>query len=333
MENKTIDNRLIFVGGSPRSGTTLVQNILDSHPDILGGPEFLYLPHLVELRGKFHFSISQGWIDIFCSKEQVDNHIIAIIEHLFLALANKNDRYFYSEKTPMNILVFPELLELFPDAHFIQVIRDPRAIISSMQQVRNRAVKKGLKPPEFTDSLNKSIEYVTKCFESGFAAVKKAPDKVLTVVYEKLLDNPEDETKRMCRFLDIEWHDSMLYPGKKEHMGEHAITKNSDEIWYDATSYNKNPDSTHVDQWKTKLTLSQKIRILLAFRNHKELIGCGYDFSIKSLSPHHAVMATICFYYLLSLKKSLTLLSRIARKIPGVRYVKNGLSALADFLD
>lgn len=42
--------RYILVGGAPRSGTTLLQNILDSHPDIVGGPEFMHLRDFVELR-------------------------------------------------------------------------------------------------------------------------------------------------------------------------------------------------------------------------------------------------------------------------------------------
>ena len=43
-------SRFIFVGGAPRSGTTLVQNMLDSHPDILGGPEFIHIPDIINLR-------------------------------------------------------------------------------------------------------------------------------------------------------------------------------------------------------------------------------------------------------------------------------------------
>lgn len=44
--------RLIFTGGAARSGTTLVQNILDSHPDIVGGPEFLHLEDLMAFKKK-----------------------------------------------------------------------------------------------------------------------------------------------------------------------------------------------------------------------------------------------------------------------------------------
>ena len=56
--------RFVFIGGSPRSGTTLVQNILDSHPVICGGPEFHHLPDIMNLRKALRDSIAKGWIDL-----------------------------------------------------------------------------------------------------------------------------------------------------------------------------------------------------------------------------------------------------------------------------
>jgi hypothetical protein len=45
--------RLVFVGGSPRSGTTLVQRVLNHHPKVYGGPEFDFIPSIAELYQKF----------------------------------------------------------------------------------------------------------------------------------------------------------------------------------------------------------------------------------------------------------------------------------------
>lgn len=81
--------RLIIIGGSPRSGTTLVQNILDSHPDVLGGPEFLHLPDIVRLRNKLHGSISRDWISLICSREDVDKRTRTMIEDLLLPFAER----------------------------------------------------------------------------------------------------------------------------------------------------------------------------------------------------------------------------------------------------
>jgi len=45
--------RLVFVGGSPRSGTTLVQRVLNHYPKEYGGPEFDFIPSIAELYQKF----------------------------------------------------------------------------------------------------------------------------------------------------------------------------------------------------------------------------------------------------------------------------------------
>jgi hypothetical protein len=149
--------RLIFVGGAPRSGTTLVQNMLDCHEEIYGGPEFLHIPDIVRVRSKLHASIARKWIDLICSYEQVDKMTAAWIEDFLLPLADAQRARFFSEKTPENVLVFPQLIELFPKARFIFVVRDPRAIVSSLLEVGARARAKALKPPFFTKNLAAAI--------------------------------------------------------------------------------------------------------------------------------------------------------------------------------
>ena len=327
------ERRLIFIGGSPRSGTTLVQNMLDSHPLILGGPEFLYLPKIIDLRRRLHSAISKGWIDIICTRDDVDGYIISLIKKLFLPLADKNQLEFYSEKTPDNILVFSELIELFPEAHFIQVIRDPRAIVSSMQQVKKRTIDKGLNVPYYCADIFKSMAYIKKCFDAGFTASKNTPNKVLTIVYEHLVTNPEKETKRICKYLGIEWNDLMLYPGDKEHLGQQAITTNSNEIWYDSKAYNRNPDNRNIEKWQSKLTLGQQIRTIMAFKGNRDLIQYGYDFSLDSLTQANYIL-TRCYYFYLRLSSAIYRFSSfVVRKIPGISLLKKGLLAIVRFLE
>ena len=80
----------MFVGGAPRSGTTLVQNMLDAHPAILGGPEFLHLARIVELRAAMRESVALGMIDAFASADEVDRLFRALIEDLLLPLADRH---------------------------------------------------------------------------------------------------------------------------------------------------------------------------------------------------------------------------------------------------
>lgn len=321
MNNSNESERLIFVGGCPRSGTTLVQNMLDSHPDIFGGPEFLHLQDFIQLRKKLRRSISVGWIDLFCSYDDLDRHLSGLVQNLFLHLADRYGCRYMSEKSPMNILVLSELTELFPEAHFIHVIRDPRAIVSSMREVQTRAKQKKIDIPYFTANISLSIAYTLRCFAAGFAAVEKAPDKILTIVYERLVEDPETETKRLCKFLGLEWNTQMLTPQKKKHLGEKAITSNSDEIWYDMKTYYQDPHDENIEKWKKRLSPIQQVRITRAFKGYEELRTFGYDFSLDNLPWMKRVFVTGFVVFLEFGRKSymrfISLARRILRKIPG----------------
>ncbi|MBD3337956.1 MAG: hypothetical protein GF353_02530 [Candidatus Lokiarchaeota archaeon] len=278
-------NRFIFIGGAPRSGTTLLHNMLDSHPEIYGGPEFLHLKDIIDLRRKLYGSIEKEWIDVFCTYEEADAHLRTLVENMLLPLADRKNLKYISEKTPENILVFSELLNLFPDAHFIHIIRDPRAIVSSLLQVRNRAIAKGMKPPGITANIQTAIRHTKNCIVAGLQAAKAAPDRIHTVVYEQLVREPETESKALCDFLNIEWHENMLFPGKQKHDGEKAITEKSGQIWYDKKTYYSNPDTNKLDQWKTNLSARKQLTVSLAFKSLKnQLMQYGYDLSPDSFN-------------------------------------------------
>jgi hypothetical protein len=312
-------SRFIFVGGAPRSGTTLMQNMLDSHPNILGGPEFIHIPDIVHLRNKLHHSIAIEWIDHFCSYDDVDRYICSLIESFLLPLADKYGNKFLSEKTPGNVLVFSELISLFPDSHFIHVVRDPRAVVASLLQVGMRAKKKGIETAAFTGSLEAAIDYSRKCMMAGFTASKIAPEKVLTVVYERLVLNPESETKNICTFLGVDWSSQMINPGSFRHLGEKAITAKSDEIWYDTTMYNSNPEAHHIDKWKTLLTPTQRVRIAKSFRDCEELVKLGYDFAINGLPKVNYVTGLTYSTFFPLIDKALNSIQSFAFKIASIR--------------
>ncbi len=309
-------SRFIFVGGAPRSGTTLVQNMLDSHPDIFGGPEFIHIPDVIRLRKDLHGSITRGWIDLFCSHADVDHHICSLIENLLLPLANKHEGKLLSEKTPGNVLVFSELIDLFPGARFIHVVRDPRAIIASMLQVGKRAKGQDMKTAVFTNTLDAAMNYTQKCLTAGFAASQSAPNNILTIMYEQLVTKPERETKKICDFLSIAWSDRMMRPGSFQHLGEKAITLNSGQVWYNRQMYNRNPENHHIHKWKTQLTSRQQTTITQSFTDNNELAHLGYEFSHNGASRKNQFLdlasekATYLTDYVLRRGRALTKMSK-----------------------
>lgn len=239
---------------------------------------------IVDLRNKLHYSINCEHIDLICSSNDVDRCTGVLIEDLLLPLADRNGCKFLSEKTPENILVFSELISLFPEARFIHVVRDPRATISSLLQIGVRRRNAGLKLPRHTADIQSAVRSTKECLIRGFSAAKIAPERVLSVIYEQLITEPKQETMKICEFLGIEWSSTMINPGKFKHLGEKAITVKSDEIWYDVQTYNRDPDIQSLDKWKTMLTPTQKVIVTMSFRDNEDLKQLGYDFSINDVS-------------------------------------------------
>ncbi len=274
--------RFIFVGGAPRAGTTLLQNMLDSHPKIFGGPEFLLLPSIIRLRQNLRDSIDRGTIDVICSYEDVDDGVASLIERLLLPIAERNDCVFMSEKSPNNVLVFPDLLSIFPGAKSIQIVRDPRAVVSSLLRVRDRALARKVDPPRQSATFRRAITVTRTSMESGLEASKLFSERVLTVVYEDLVLNTEEETRRICQFLGVEWSPNMTKPSQFDHLGEKAIT--ASRLWYQPHSFARDPDPKEIDKWKQHLTTLQAALVTEAFDGLAQKFGYEWDSSNDSVS-------------------------------------------------
>ena len=273
MQNESHIPNYIFVGGSPRSGTTLLQNMLDSHPAIVGGPEFLHLPDIIRLRKSMQPTLAKGWLEAYCSREEADEHIKQMIDKFLLPIAKGNTVSYISEKTPDNINVFGDIAELYPEAYFIQIVRDPRAVIASMLKVGQRAKRMGQRTQPFTRNLIDAVAYLKRCYQKGLDFQSGNDRKLLTIHYEELVNDPERLTRRITEFLKLPWDEGMLRPDKFSHAGEKAITN---DIWYTKETYNRRPTRDEVDKWKKDLTIIQQVVIYFCFRNNTALTGLGY---------------------------------------------------------
>lgn len=127
----------IFVAGFPRSGTTLLEQILSSHPEVRAGGE---LPYAADFRklvnqlfpddGMFPENLSRTWT--------ADGHYVAtLFRDYYLARAGQSQsldptRRFFVDKMPFNEMYFPLIKMAFPHAKIIRVVRHPLDVCVSM---------------------------------------------------------------------------------------------------------------------------------------------------------------------------------------------------------
>lgn len=268
-------NRLIFVGGAPRSGTTLLQNMLDSHMEIAGGPEFDLIEKIVELRNSLQLKVTTKRIAAYLESRDVDRSIASFMAGMLLPYAGKKGRFLLSEKTPSNVLVFGELLEIFPRAKFILCVRDPRAVVSSLLTVRKKAIRRNgrFSVAAFTRRFWRAAWHTRKCMESGSRAMQMCPNRVFLVNYEDLVSAPESVTRDICKFLGVDWDERMVEPDRVKHDGEVAI----DGIWYDEKRYYSKPDPSRINLWREKLSWYQRRCLELYFGKYHVTSDLGYE--------------------------------------------------------
>lgn len=113
----------IILFGNFRSGTTLLQKLIATHPDVVP----LYEPvglWLYADPGRSH--------DEFDEKDATDK-VIRHIRNEFLKYQQQHGNRVIVEKTPHNILRIPYVRAIFPEAHFLHIVRNPLSFISSVE--------------------------------------------------------------------------------------------------------------------------------------------------------------------------------------------------------
>jgi hypothetical protein len=195
--------RLIFVGGSPRSGTTLVQRILNCHPDIYGGPEFDFVPSIVNLFQGMRASIRSGRIERILDDQTLVEAFRRLLVALLLPKLQAEEVSYLSEKTPSNVFVFPWLEECAPEAKKILVIRDPRDVVSSMLEVGRRQRRRTGQTAAFLRDTMAAVNYMNECLKAGAEFAETSPN-CLVIHYEDVVADPLLVANRMYRFIGVQ---------------------------------------------------------------------------------------------------------------------------------
>ncbi len=188
----------IFIGGVPRSGTTLLRVILDTHPRIHCGTELRIVQALTCLWS----SIEQSGQPLLADAYGVDTEQLRrIFGDLLLSFLEPGWRASgkarVAEKTPFNVLVFPELRQLFPDSPLVHVIRDVRDVVASRLEREtagavNSIALAGARAEEWvrTMAIRRKIlsdEHLSR----GYFEIR----------YEKLVRNPHEVLEPLFEFL------------------------------------------------------------------------------------------------------------------------------------
>ncbi|OJW68740.1 MAG: hypothetical protein BGO57_14095 [Sphingomonadales bacterium 63-6] len=195
--------RLLFIVGMPRSGSTLVEQILASHPAVYGAGEVKYFTQgLHRLRDRFP-SLSR-FPEMM--KELKSNQLKLLGEgYLEAMFRNAGDARIVTDKLLTNYFFVGMLHVLFPNAKFINTRRDP---VDSCLSAFTKLFKDDMPHSYDMGELGRYYRQYDALMKHWEAVL---PEGVLKVVeYENVVADTEKEARGIIEFLGLDWDEKML---------------------------------------------------------------------------------------------------------------------------
>ncbi|CAF1499918.1 unnamed protein product [Adineta steineri] len=197
---------IIFIGGMPRSGTTLMRAILDSHPSVRCGEETRVIPRMLSMRAAWKKSTIE-WNRLLSggmTESILDSAVRAFVYEILIHHSQSAD--ILCDKDPFVIKYSSYVSSLFPNSKFLLLIRDGRAVIHSV--MTRKVTITGFSLTDYRQNLkiwNKGMETMyEECEQIG-------PDRCQMVYYEQLVLQPKKTIGNILKFLNISWVDSVLH--------------------------------------------------------------------------------------------------------------------------
>jgi tetratricopeptide (TPR) repeat protein len=188
--------KIIFIVGMPRSGTTLAEQILSSHKKVYGAGELNFLRVAIEKKlmtndGEFILNSE--------SLKEVKNYYLENIKNF------KNKEEYLVDKAPLNFKWVGFIKAIFPNSKIIHCTRSPMDICWS--NFKNTFASKSM---NYTYDFNDLAAFY-KLYDDLMKFWNKRYDKnIFNLIYEDLVKNKELETKKLLKFCELDWDDNCL---------------------------------------------------------------------------------------------------------------------------
>lgn len=196
-------NRPIFIIGMPRSGTSLVEQILASHPDVFGAGELDDMHDLVKDLPRRLNSPNPAYMTCMNLLTQ------DVLEEMSLEYLNRlnrmsNDARWVTDKMPQNFMHLAFMTLMFPKAHFIHCIRNP---LDTCLSCYFQLFSKG---HEYSYDLRTLGIYYREYRRLMRHWCSLLDIEILDVSYEEVVADQEGQSRRILEFCNIPWDEACL---------------------------------------------------------------------------------------------------------------------------
>ena len=207
------EKKIIFILGMPRSGTTLVEQIISSHKNVFGAGELSYLEE--ELKNLIGFKTNTNekfWQKLSDFKDfQYENLKIVQSEYINKIKSHDCKEEFVTDKAPLNFRWIGFIKYIFPNSKIIHCMRD--GMDTCYSNFKNTFSGGSL---GFCYNLDKLGNYFNLYKDLMMFWKKKFKTDVYDLSYEKLINNREKEVRGLLDFCELKWDENCLNPHKNK---------------------------------------------------------------------------------------------------------------------
>jgi hypothetical protein len=265
------------VVGCPRSGTSLLAVMLDSHPELAVPPETSFVGTLAALQGagdvlrNAFFDVVtadritiSNWSDFGLEKDALRTRLDAIepftvsagLRAFYALYAESQGKPRCGEKTPGYVFMMPQIAALLPEAHFIHLIRDPGDTALSWR-------KTWFAPSQDLRVLGEAWRKHVEAGRRAAALVRRYSE----VRFEDLVRHPERELRRVCEYLALRWDPVVLdygaqgaarveqLQGRQHARGQMIAREERTRIHANLT---RAPDTDRLAVWRREMTDAER---------------------------------------------------------------------------
>ena len=185
--------KIIFVVGMPRSGTSLIQQILSTHSKVFGAGELPFLNSIVGKPYKKNFSINNS---LTTFDEMANNYINQITSY-------SNSKDYILDKNPLNFLWIGFIKILFPMAKIIHIKRNSKDTCYS-------CFKQLFENINFADDQDDLAQFYNAYVQLMMFWNSNLENFICNINYEELIENPKSNIETMLNFCELDFEEKCL---------------------------------------------------------------------------------------------------------------------------
>jgi hypothetical protein len=289
----------IFIVGCPRSGTSLLRDLLRSHPRLTFPGESHFIPAFFKAYGDpqnerearrlaariLRLRWLKRWgLPLDPAQFSRERSYRRIVCRIYQEWARSENKPRWGDKTPQYVTEIPTLLEIFPAGKIIHIYRDGRDVALSWLRTK-------LGPANLYTAASSWKELVSTGRNVG---ARLSPKTYLEVRYEALLVSPKEIMKRICEFVGEPFTEEVLKPNSR---------RTYPSLKFGLRHFTEIID-TNMNNWKSEMSLSDRILFESVAGDLLESLDYETEGRVRRISKPEQLMWTAHHYFWWLLKRT-----------------------------